>query len=332
MTNPLHRLQLSLPWYLNFASAFGLVVTLLRKDMAIFRSVPMLGPLFGTAYAEVVAPQTINLQHYINCGVVTAVCLLVIRLLHSICCQGFKRQYYALHVIVNSIVTYLTFNGAVRAFLNPATSTVPKNNSNNSHLYLCWIFAIHVYHPIFFKTGVMDWIHHVPVYILNFLMFGCMSADIFDLQGIIMTGIPGGLDYLFLVMEAEKAMKRSTYKGISASINNWFRGPCGIVSGYSCLLGLYLQWDNVGTEALSRYQAGVFFFLGVHAVYNPPFFGRQAIEANIVDTINRYKMVGLPGRAGIKLTDVRSKSGTDPVSLSDLAQQVEQRQKDGKIE
>ena len=34
-------------------------------------------------------------------------------------------------------------------------------------LFMCWVFALHVYHPIFFKTGMMDWVHHVPVYILN---------------------------------------------------------------------------------------------------------------------------------------------------------------------
>ena len=287
------------------------MVVCLRNDMAMFKALPTIGPYFTAAYNEVNAPKEINPEHYANVAIVTSVCFLIIRFLHSICCQGFKRQYYALHVIVNSVVAYLTFNRAVQALLHPATSTIPQEGSSNSHLYLCWIFAIHVYHPIFFRTGVMDWIHHVPVYILNFFMFGCLSADVFDLQGIIMTGIPGGLDYLFLVMESEKFMKRSTYKGISASINNWFRAPLGIVSGYNCLLGLWLNWGSVGTPLLSRYAAGVYLFLGIHAIYNPPFFGRQAIEANIVDTINRYEMVGLP-RGGIKLTDVRSKSGLDP--------------------
>jgi hypothetical protein len=302
----------TLPWYLSFLSSFGLVAMAIRGEMAVFRSLPRVGPLFATAYSDVVKPSVMGLEHYKNCLIVTASCFLVIRFLHTICCQGFKRQYYALHVIVNSVVVYLTFYESINALLYPSTSTVPAVGKANSHLYLCWICAIHVYHPIFFKTGVMDWIHHVPVYILNICMFATLSADVFYLQGIIMTGIPGGLDYLFLVMESEGVMKRSTYKGISASINNWFRGPLGIISGYNCLLGVYWQWNEVGTN----FQAGVFIFMGIHALYNPPFFGRQAIEANIVDIINRYEMVGKQ-KGGIKLTDVRSKSGKDPERKTD---------------
>ena len=123
-----------------------------------------------------------------------------------------------------------------------------------------------------------------------------------------MTGVPGGLDYLLLVFEGEGLMKRSTYKGISASINNWFRGPLGVISGYICLLGLWHQWE---APALTTYQITTFVGLGIHALWNPPFFGRQAIEANIVDTINRFEMVGKVHK-GISLGQVRSKSGLEP--------------------
>jgi hypothetical protein len=302
-----------LPWYLSFAAAAGIISLCIKNDCELFRLLPYtLGETFGTAFDAINNPKVADATHFKNLAIVTSVFFFIIRLVHSICCRSFKRQYYALHVIVNSIVTMLTFWPSVDSLVNPLTSTVPAPGEANSQIYLCWIFAIHVYHPIFFKTGTMDWIHHVPVYVLNMGMFACLSSDVFYLQGLIMTGIPGGLDYLFLVMEGEKVMSRSTYKGISALINNWIRGPLGVMSGYICLVGLWVKRTEIGTDTCSTYQAWVFFLMGIHALYNPPFFGRQAIEANIVDTINRFKLQGAPDKSGIKLTDVRGKSGVDP--------------------
>jgi hypothetical protein len=45
--------------------------------------------------------------------------------------------------------------------------------------------------------------------------------------------------------------------------------------------------------------------MGVHACWNAPFFGRQAVEANIVDIINRFNLVG----GDLKLPKVRALSG-----------------------
>ena len=313
LVNIASKLIPELPWWLSFACAAGLVSVLIRKDCSLIRTIPYsIGDTFGVAFDAVNHPKVIDTTHFVRCAIVTSVFFLMIRIIHSLCCRSFKRQYYALHVIVNSIVTLETFWNSISALENPLTSTAPLSGEAKSQIYMCWIFAIHVYHPIFFKTGTMDWIHHVPVYILNLLMFGCLSSTIFHLQSIIMTGIPGGLDYLFLVMEGEKVMKRSTYKDYSAMINNWLRGPLGIMSGYICLVGLWVSRDQIGTETLTTYQAWVFFLMGVHALYNPPYFGRQAIEANIVDTINRYEMKGSPDGTGIKLTAVREKSGKNP--------------------
>ena len=54
-------------------------------------------------------------------------------------------------------------------------------------------------HPIFFKTGMMDWVHHVPVYILNTAMFSVRCGDAILLKALILCGIPGGIDYFLQV-------------------------------------------------------------------------------------------------------------------------------------
>ena len=69
-------------------------------------------------------------------------------------------------------------------------------------------------------------------------------------QGFILSGAPGGLDYLLLVLEGQGVMSRSTYKHLSSHINTWVRGPLGFISGHTCLVGLYHQvggkWGRFG--------------------------------------------------------------------------------------
>jgi len=260
------------------------------------------------AYRAVQHPVVIDSSHWINCAIVTSIIFAAIAIFHRTIAVRFKRQYFTIHVAVNAVITYLTFAGSVRALLNPTVSTVPTADNASSQFFICWCFALHVYHPCFFSTGAMDWIHHTPVYILNFLMYGCLFSDTFHLQALIMTGLPGGIDYLLLVLEGEGVIKRAVYKQWSAYINNWCRAPVGFVSGYICLLGLYHQHGRVQTTS---FQCVVFVLMGVHAMWNPPFFGRQTIEANIVDIINRFDMHGNSAdkKQGISLTKVRAKSG-----------------------
>ncbi len=55
-------------------------------------------------------------------------------------------------------------------------------------------------------------------------------------------------------------------------------------------------------------------FLGIHAVWNPPFFGRQAVEANVVDVVNRFDMHGnsKDAKQAVSLAKVRELSGKQP--------------------
>jgi hypothetical protein len=214
----------------------------------------------------------------------------------------------ALHVFANIVLTILTLPGAVRALANPQNSTVVANGAYQPNsLYMAWVFALHIYHPIFFKTGVMDWIHHVPVYILNMLTFSIPTGNAIHLQGVNMVGIPGGIDYLLQVLEGEGKLSRARYKEYCCVINTWVRAPFGAVASYVSFVGLYHGW-----HAATAWQAFVFFFLGLHAFWNPPFFCRQAVEANIVDVVNRFGLVG----GDLKLPKIRSMCGKQHANAS----------------
>ena len=114
------------------------------------------------------------------------------------------------YLCVSRLATLATRTSKLANLLSPpppthtfSLSTLRLPDTPASQLYLVWVYAIHIYHPIFFKTNVMDWIHHIPVYILNTLMFSTLSGPVFQLHAMILTGVPGGIEYFLLVLEGE---------------------------------------------------------------------------------------------------------------------------------
>lgn len=250
--------------------------------------VALLAPTEAATYGDVAI---VTLSAFALCG-----------LFHILVARLFKRTYFALHVFANIVITALVLPGALRALVNADSSTVVTGAVQPNSVYMCWIYALHIYHPIFFKTGTMDWVHHVPVYVVTTLMFSVPSCDAVHLQSLVLTGIPGGLDYFLQVLEGQGLLGRAAYKEHCCVINTWLRAPLGAVSAYVCLLGLYHGWAHCTT-----WEAFVYFVLGIHAVWNPPFFCRQAVEANVVDCVNRFGL----STAELKLPKVRALSGRE---------------------
>ena len=262
------------------------------------------------AHAALISPpdREADAEYVCNAAICSLTAFIFCAVVDRLIARRFKRSYMALHVVVNTIITALTLPGAMRALISPSTSSViaPGRESPNA-LYMCWVYALHIYHPIAYKTGIMDWIHHVPVYIINTITFSVRTGDAILLQAVILTGIPGGIDYLLQVLEGEGLLNRPSYKEYCSKINVWMRAPLGVVSSYVCFLGLYTEWEHA-----TPWTRCVLFLLALHAFWNPPFFGRQAIEANLLDAINAHRLSGAPGKEGLKLPKVRALCGKVP--------------------
>ena len=254
------------------------------------------------AHREMAAPKQADARYAMSATICTLTAFCLIYIVDRAFARKFKKPYFVLHVGANMVISALTVRGTIRSLLSPTTCTTPPADGGYVNaLYMCWIYAIHIYHPIFFKTGAMDWIHHVPVYILNTIMFSVPSCDAIHFQAFILCGVPGGIDYLLQVVETEGHLSRSYYKEVCAQINMWVRAPLGVISSYTMLVGTY--WGVHGW-----YNQFVLVLLALHAFWNPPFFCRQAVEANTVDTINRFALES----GSIKLPKVRALSGKQP--------------------
>ena len=119
------------------------------------------------AHVAMAHPTEINSAHLFNGFVVTVTAFCILFVFDKLFARVFVRRYFALHVFANVVITWLTIREACGALLNPCSSAIPLPGSACSSIFVGWVYALHIYHPIFFKTGLMDWVHHVPVYILN---------------------------------------------------------------------------------------------------------------------------------------------------------------------
>jgi hypothetical protein len=155
-----------------------------------------------------------------------------------------KSRYFALHACANTVSTiaasfdlYKSLCDPLHAFQGPSFTMVANSA----------VASIHFYHILAFKLNSADIFHHV-----TFVSVLCGLAIPFKHSGgaannlgcFFLSGLPGGMDYVLLVLVREGKMAVKTEKKWNARINNWLRGPSMVmyaVFGY--LAVLYGNYD-----------------------------------------------------------------------------------------
>jgi hypothetical protein len=160
-----------------------------------------------------------------------------------------KERYYALHVVVNLIVIVNCFDDMLLSWRDPINSNacLIEGQKCASMIPLLISTALHVYHPLAFKTNRMDWIHHIPAYLVQFTTLCFLWGGNINFGHFAVMGLPGMLDYAFLVALGQGLLSRQTYKGYCGSINLWLRCPIAIASGFLGTLSLGHQWEGIST-------------------------------------------------------------------------------------
>ncbi|KNC73468.1 hypothetical protein SARC_13974, partial [Sphaeroforma arctica JP610] len=116
-------------------------------------------------------------------------------------------RYFILHALINAGVVVIVYKDFIDVFLNPI-----DGDQRVEHSCLPLVWAIHLYHVLFFKGLTMvDWMHHL----INVLIMGVIAECWFWGKGVnatcfIMNGVPGGLDYVFLTLMKHGLMSSST--------------------------------------------------------------------------------------------------------------------------
>ena len=136
-----------------------------------------------------------------------------------------KSRYFCLHAVANAVSSIAAFPDVLRTLRDPVyafsgpTTTMIANSA---------VISIHLYHCLFFKLPPADIFHHAV-----FVSILCGFAIPFKHVGgvsnnfgcFFLSGLPGGLNYVLLVLVKEGLMSALSQKGWDAWINTWLRGP-----------------------------------------------------------------------------------------------------------
>lgn len=148
-----------------------------------------------------------------------------------------KGKYVFLHAIHNGYITYITLPDFYNTILHRSTSQ--EINLELVHI----IIGLHLYHMISYRDRLVfdDFLHHgimigflMPL-IVYYKSILDISANVFHIAALFITGFPGGMNYILLFLTKNNYISRMTQKSINVSINAWIRNPGCI---FVCVAGI----------------------------------------------------------------------------------------------
>jgi hypothetical protein len=186
-----------------------------------------------------------------------------------------KARYFALHASANTVCAIASFPDVYRALVTEPLDSF--NGPSYSMVANSAAAAIHLYHCVAFSLRADDIFHH-----LTFTCVLCGLAIPFKHNGgvannmgcFFLTGVPGGVDYVLLVLVKQGVIDRMTEKRWCVNINVWLRGP-------SMSIYFFLAWQAWWTGTVVLPTVFLIVVAALH-FYNGQYYCQQAVESHAV--------------------------------------------------
>ena len=190
-------------------------------------------------------------------------------------------RWFTIHAIANAITAFFSLPDLFRVALSPLCAMV-------SPIY-SWVpsyaaSSVHLFHLVFyfFSLRADDIVHHllfgVCLGVLNFaLPWGRVTNHLL----FFITGLPGGITYVLLVLVKLNRLKSLREKQWSASLNTWVRAP-----GLTWFVGVVGACLAHGFNYVPVWASWVCLFL---AFTNGTFYGRQALENYVTRRVEKLR-------------------------------------------
>eukprot|EP00962_Isochrysis_galbana_P052351 scaffold23755_cov163-Isochrysis_galbana.AAC.3 len=167
--------------------------------------------------------------HLAHLGPHVAVVLMVLDLVIA---RNTKARWMALHTLANAMVCLFSWSEVSRAAEDPLHSCSGPAPTYVPAYIIC---AVHFYHLVGgFKLTADDWIHHCVF--VTYIGYACFafeeSGPLVNLIAFFMCGLPGGLDYIMLVLVKHNVISSHTEKVWNSRINVWLRSPGLLLAAY----------------------------------------------------------------------------------------------------
>ena len=147
-----------------------------------------------------------------------------------------KTNWFLLHALCNFIMCSASIPDIVTTFKNPSRSL--DYTINYSMIPIFMSLSLHLYHIMNKKykpsLSTEDYVHHILFAVgLGLLSLSVRWGPIQNLSVSVLTGLPGGLDYIMLVLIKLNIITKNTRKKYAILINNWLRAPgCVVISAW----------------------------------------------------------------------------------------------------
>jgi hypothetical protein len=159
--------------------------------------------------------------------------------------NDFNLIYFILHFLINLTNTIL-----IIPFIYNFISDPLFIDNYESYYWLEYLYpvliSLHNFHMIHNLKNINadEIIHHVLTYAFWGLIL-YLKHPIYIASLIIMSGIPGGITYLMLVLKKLELIKSITEKQISKNLNVWIRSPGCVMFGFLYIIrSIYLEYEN----------------------------------------------------------------------------------------
>eukprot|EP00050_Salpingoeca_kvevrii_P012401 m.22339 g.22339 ORF g.22339 m.22339 type:complete len:255 (-) comp3994_c0_seq1:97-861(-) len=189
---------------------------------------------------------------------------LVVRYLHP------KSRYFALHAFSNALTAYFALPDLIKTLRDPnyafsgPTNTMLANSS---------VASIHLYHCLAFKLPLADIVHHAVFCVVLCglaIPYKQVGGAANNLGCFFLSGLPGGMDYVLLVLVREGYMEKLTEKKWNSVINTWLRGP-------SMAMYAFVAWQTYIYVDPPQFPLFILFIVGMLHFVNGQYYAEQAI-------------------------------------------------------
>lgn len=155
-------------------------------------------------------------------------------------------RYFVLHVVCNGFVTVVHMDDVWLTYKNPLTApfNMPTDIQGTAV-----IAALHCYHLVVYtrELQAVDWAHHlIMIVVMLPLAVGLNAGSLLGHGAFFASGLPGGLDYLMLVLVKARVMESMTEKKWNTVIQTWVRAP-------GCLFHALFVWLALRDETLHQW-------------------------------------------------------------------------------
>ena len=159
--------------------------------------------------------------------------------------QEDSARWFAIHAATNALIVMLCVHDVwISLWKRPFDSVIHDGTAASSTPALLSL-VLHTYHVLFFKNLTwIDWLHHIVS------AFSCgLLAVIFDwgplLNAMIffLTGLPGGIDYLMLLLVKMGKMDSIVEKKYNTYLNLYLRMPGLLITSALTWAGMCYSYD-----------------------------------------------------------------------------------------